>query len=56
MKFKSSIEEFESLCPEVGCVNINVVGTCNINEWNGLVTPQVLIEDYEIVNTQKWVF
>ena len=56
IKFGSSEEEYESLCSESGCVTINVVGKCNANEWNGVVTPQLQIEDYEIVGTSKYYF
>lgn len=56
IKFGSSEEEYESLCSESGCVTINVVGKCNANEWNGAVTPQLQIEDYEIVGTSKYYF
>ena len=27
---------------------IRIVGKANLNEWNGMITPQILIEDYEI--------
>lgn len=33
---------------------MTIVGTCNANEWNGTITPQIIIEDYEI--EEKWVF
>ena len=50
IKFGSSQEEYDRLCPDndYTVVEINVVGTCNKNEWNGWVTPQVFIEDYEL--------
>lgn len=50
IKFKSSQEEFNSLSCEQGAITINIVGTCNLNEWNGNVSPQIFIEDYQIVN------
>lgn len=56
IKFGSSDEEYESLCSESGCVTINVVGTCNKNEWNGVISPQIMIEDYEIVSTSQYYF
>lgn len=28
---------------------INIVGKCSKNEWNGIITPQIKIEDYEII-------
>lgn len=55
IKFKSSQEELESLLSE-GYVEIDVVGKCSINEWNGIFSPQILIEDYSIVSTKTWYF
>jgi single-stranded-DNA-specific exonuclease len=56
IKFKSSQEEYERLKSETGCVTINVVGKCERNVWNGSVSPQIIIEDYEIVGEQKYYF
>lgn len=56
IKFKSSQEEYEKLHSESGCITINVVGKCERNVWNGTVTPQIIIEDYEIVGEQKYYF
>jgi len=39
IKFGSSQKEYESLYSETGCVTINIVGTCNLNEWNGNFSP-----------------
>ena len=52
----SSQEEYEKLRSETGCITINVVGKCERNVWNGTVTPQIIIEDYEIVGEQKYYF
>ena len=56
IKFKSSNEEFESLCSELGCVTINVVGRCEQNIWNGIISPQIIIEAYEIIGETKYYF
>ena len=29
---------------------MKIVGRCNINEWNGIKNPQIIIDDYEIIN------
>ena len=39
-----------------GFVEINIVGKCNINQWYGNITPQVFIEDYEIIDSSKYIF
>lgn len=58
IKFKSSQEEFDKLNPEFGngCTVINIVGRCEKNEWGGNITPQILIDDYEIVSNKKYYF
>ena len=39
-----------------GYIEINVVGRANRNEWNGYVTPQLFIEDLEIVGQSRYYF
>ena len=56
MKFKSSREEYENLYSEDGCVIIDIIGKCNANEWEGNITPQLIIEDYEIIARQNYYF
>lgn len=56
IKFKSSKEEYEKLKSDTGCITINVIGRCERNCWNGIVTPQIIIEDYEITDEQKYYF
>ena len=55
IKFKSSQEEYDRLTASE-CVTINVVGTCEANYFGGTVLPQILVEDYEIVNEVSWYF
>jgi len=49
IKFKSSEEEFNNLYSENGYIEINIVGTCTMNEWMGQYNPQILVQDYEII-------
>ena len=56
IKFKSSPEEVEKFTSPTGCITANVVGRCERNIWNGIITPQIIIEDYEIVGEQKYYF
>ena len=55
-KFRSSEDEYEALYTDSGCVTINVIGTCEINSWNGYCYPQITIKDYEIVDKQNYYF
>ena len=51
----------EVLCDKLtehnsGCIEMDIVGKCNINEWNGNVTPQIFIEDFNITDSSKYYF
>lgn len=55
MKFKSSREEFEEWTS--GEKKLTIVGKCSKNEWMGNVTPQILIDDFELKDyEEEWVF
>ena len=56
IKFRSSEEEYEKLYSETGCVSINLIGKPEQNNWNGIISPQIMIEDYEIVGQTKYYF
>lgn len=55
IKFGSSVEEYESLLSE-GYTEIDVIGTAAINEWNGNITPQILVKEFEVVGKQEYYF
>lgn len=54
IKFKSNEDEFASLFSEYGCTFVNIIGRCCINTWDN--SPQIKIEDYEIVKKQEFYF
>lgn len=56
IKFKSSEEEFKNLFSESGCVVINIVGKCSVNKYYNMVTPQILVENYDIIKRQDYYF
>ena len=55
MQFKASEEQCETLSNNAYSI-INIIGKCNLNEWNGKITPQIFIEEMEIVNSCKYEF
>lgn len=55
IKFKSSQEEYETLATD-GYVKINIVGTCEENEWMGNISAQLIIKEYEIIETMPYFF
>lgn len=56
IKFKSSEGELDSLFSENGCVTINLVGKAEVNKYFNSVTPQLIIQNYEIINRQEYYF
>ena len=57
MKFGASDELCEKLTDNnTGFIEMDICGKCNSNEWNGAVTPQIFIEDYIIIDSNKYYF
>ena len=55
IKFGSCLEEYEELT-DSGMTEIDIVGVCSINEWNGNRYAQIFINDYIITKKQKYYF
>lgn len=55
IKFKSSEEEFNNLKSD-GFILIDAIGRCEENNWNGKITPQIILEDYNIIKKQEYYF
>lgn len=56
IKFRGK-DIYEDILPsEIGSTTINILGTCSLNEFNGTITAQIEIEDYEIVNRLEYYF
>lgn len=56
IKFGSSEEEYNNLYSDLGCVKINIVGKCERNIWNGMISPQIIIEEYEVIERTQYYF
>lgn len=52
IKFKSSQEEYEQFCQSD--MVFTAVCKCKINEWQGNISPQLIVEDFEL--REEWVF
>ena len=52
--FKTDESVYETLYSEHGVVTVDVVGKCSRNDWN--MSPQIIIEDFEIVKRQAYYF
>lgn len=56
IKFNIKEEDKELLDPGQGTLTITAIGKCSLNHYMGNVTPQVLLEDFEIVRKNQWDF
>ena len=56
IKFHMKDEEKELLNAQEGTLTLTAIGKCALNHYNGNVTPQIMLEDFEIVNRKKWDF
>lgn len=56
IKFSMPDEDYNKLYSEYGFVEVDVVGRCNCNYWNGVEYPQILLEDYNILGECAYVF
>ena len=56
IQFGFSQEKFDELMPDEGYIALDIIGRCHINEWNGYITAQLMIEDYQIVGQGKYCF
>ena len=48
IKFKCTEDDLNEFL-QGGTYDIEIIGTFNVNEWNGRTFPQVFIEDYRII-------
>ena len=56
IKFHIKEEDKEMLDPGDGTLILTAIGKCTLNHFNGNITPQILLEDYEIIRRSKWDF
>ena len=56
LKFGCSEEEWEQLYSANGYVKINAICRCNKNEWNGNISAQLFLEDFEIADSCTYYF
>lgn len=57
MKFKATDEECYKLQNQgFGYTELNIIGKTNRNEWMGHISPQIFIEQYEVIDSDKYVF
>ena len=55
IKFKGTEDEIDKFTTQ-GYIEINAICKCNKNQWNGKISPQLIIQDYEIIDSSKYYF
>lgn len=55
LKFFAEESEYEKLT-ENAVTWLSIIGTCNKNEWNGNIYPQIFLKDFEIISASKFDF
>ena len=56
IKFHLKDEQKELLDPQGGVLTLTAIGKCTLNHYNGSVTQQIMLEDFEIIKRAKWDF
>lgn len=57
LKFRATEEDCEKFqTNNTGYIEVDIIGRCNKNEWNGYISPQIFMEDYQIVDSNKYYF
>ena len=56
IKFKATDEECYMLQNTSGYYELNIIGRAHQNEWMGNVTPQIFIQDYQVIDRGNFVF
>ena len=55
IKFKASEEQIEALSTQ-GYLEVNAICKCNKNEWDNRVYPQLVMQDYEVIDSSNYYF
>ena len=57
LKFRATEQDCDIFqTNNTGYIEVNIIGRCNRNEWNGFVTPQIFIEQYQVIDNNKYYF
>ena len=55
IKFNGAEQEINQFTTE-GYIQINAICKCNTNKWNNNIYPQLIMQDYEIIDSSKYFF
>ena len=55
IKFNGTEQDINNFTT-TGYLQVNAICKCNANQWNGQVYPQLIMQDYEIIDSSKYFF
>lgn len=55
IKFGGTEDEIDKFTTQ-GFIEIEAICECRANEWNGMVSPQLIMKDYNIIDSCKYYF
>lgn len=55
IKFNGTDQQIEKFTTQ-GFIEVNAICKCNANKWCGNVSPQLILQDYEIIDSSKYYF
>ena len=56
IKFGVTQEELQQFTVEEGYLELNAICKCAVNNWNGNSYPQLIMQDWEIIDAAKYLF
>lgn len=57
LKFHATEQDCETFqTNNQGYIQVNIVGRCNRNDFNGYISPQIFLQDYEVIDGSKYYF
>ena len=57
IKFRASEEECEIFqTNNKGFIEVDIIGRCSKNEWMGNISPQIFLEDFQVIDSNKYYF
>ena len=57
IKFRASEHDCEVFqTNNTGFIEVDIIGRCSKNEWMGNISPQIFLEDYQVIDSNKYYF
>lgn len=57
LKFRATEQDCEIFqTNNLGYIQVNIVGRCNRNDFNGYISPQIFIQDYQVIDSNRYYF